>query len=99
MRNTVWLALALSGSGFAQSNNAAETSLRKRLDALKLIPNLNSSDAAAKTCSIPLLNAVPPGFQSKMPIVVPPAKPSETSREPKLRVPAPPCDSKLFQNK
>jgi hypothetical protein len=50
-------------------------------------------------CAIPLLNVKPGPVKDRMPIVKPPVSALQESRELKLRVPAPACDEKLFQNK
>jgi hypothetical protein len=52
-----------------------------------------------RQCAIPLLSARRPGSSDKMPVMRPADKAWETSREPKLKVPAPPCDEKFFRNR
>jgi hypothetical protein len=108
MRNAPWFALLLGIPAFSQtpSDNAATESLSKRLQSLKLLDTtprpvkvLAAVTAPARVCSIPLLNAMPTRFNSKMPVMALPVTPNEASAELKLQVPAPPCDQRLFQNK
>ena len=111
MRNAVWLALLLGVPAFSQNtpDNAGADALSKRIESLKLLKGNPVSPTPTnvvialtptpRTCSVPLPNAMRPDFSSKMPVIKPAISPEMASREPKLQLPAPPCDPTLFQNK
>lgn len=97
----------------APPDNAASEAMQKRLQALKLLtgtlrpttplgvlatPARPSEASAPRVCAIPLLAANTSGFDSRMPVVMPPVLPPE-QRESKAQVPAPACEPGLFQNR
>jgi hypothetical protein len=51
---------------------------------------------AAKVCSIPLLNVLPPGTSDTMPAIRPQARVLAGGS---VKIPAPACDSAVFANK
>jgi hypothetical protein len=103
MRCTALLFLTLCAPLFSQTapGNAAAENMQNRLRTLNLRARQPRGDSMvlllnrpAPVCAIPLLNVIPSG-NYRMPMIKPPAEP----RDPAVQVPAPACDSKLFQNK
>jgi len=108
MKSALWFALLLGSPAFSQTtpDTAAADSLAKRMQSLKLLNNrprkvlAPGPIAESHACSIPLLSAGrSSGFISKMPVKKPVVIPESAAREIRLKMPAPPCDPNLFQNK
>lgn len=106
MRKVACCFLFASALALAQ-DNVAEQALRQRLEKLSLInppaPPLhtqirlqNAPVAKPGVCAIPLLHVVPPGTADRMTVAKPPAPIRENGDT--VKVPAPPCDEKLFTN-
>jgi len=100
MRNAILCLLAFAAAGLAQ-DNAASNALQQRLENLKLFgQNAPKQIRLAETtppkvCAIPLLNANPPGTLDKMQV----QKPAAPLTRDNVKIPAPPCDDRQFQNR
>jgi hypothetical protein len=105
MKKAVWCFFLTCAAAFGQdssSGNAAADALKKRMMGMDLL-NLPAPQqigpkqivlagpvtAAPKICSMPLLNAIPPGTNDKMRVIKPEGRVLEADT---AQVPAPPCE-------
>jgi hypothetical protein len=112
MKKAAWFALMAATAVYGQipSENVAVEALKERMLKMNLLNPPRAAGAGPSrvlpngpvrpqtVCSIPLLNAIPPGNLDKM--AVEPKIPAQaTSRDEIARVPAPACDQGLFTNR